>query len=152
MEIIAAWVGLVAGLIALAAIPTAWIWKLSKWDSKIGMIDALAADMAAVKKLGEENRLETARLQTMIEPYWETICKNLPGILRLHNSPDPLAAALNGDATNEEMVALIERMETEFSEIQLMNPGRALALSIAVAAVKARLNGFCPCPKEIDGQ
>lgn len=145
-------VGLVAGLCGLAALPTAWVWKLSKWDSKIGVIDTLAEEMKAVKTQQEDNRLKTERLQTMIEPFWETICNNLPGILRLHNSPDPLTAALAGEATSEEMAALIEQMQGEFEEIRFSDPGRALALSMAVGAVKARLNGYCPCPKENDGQ
>lgn len=141
-------VGLVAGLVALAAIPIGWVWKLSKWDSKIALIDTVAEDMKYVKQEAEATRLKAERLQTMIEPFWETICKSLPEILRLHNSPDPLDAALSGEATHEEMAALIEQMETEFNEIRLMNPGRALALSFAIGAVKARLNGYCPCPKE----
>lgn len=140
-------VGMIGGLVMLVSIPVIWVWKLSKWDSKIAIIPGLTDDLKSTQKQTEENKLKIERLQTMVEPFWETICKNLPGILQFHTSPDPLEKALNGEATEEEMRKLLERTEKELNGVRGRNPTRALALSFAVWALKVKISGVIGCPK-----
>lgn len=135
---VAAWVGLAAGLAALLAIPVGWVWKLSEWNAGIKKIPDMNTQMQA-------NARKIERLETIIEPFWDTVCKNLPSILNYRNSPDRLEKALNGGSTREEMQALKDEMMAEFDQVRQSQPDRAVALLFGVWTLKVMLGGFgCP--------
>jgi hypothetical protein len=131
-------VGLISGITALLAIPVAWIWKLSKWDTEIKSIPTICKRMDIMDQRILATELKSGKLETMIEPFWETVCANIPGILKMHSSPDPLVRAFNGTASPEEIDALKKRINDELPEAQEKDPSRALALTLALWAVKVK--------------
>jgi hypothetical protein len=132
-------VSLISGLVALLAIPLAWIWKLSKWDEAIKSLPEMVKNQAKFERRLDEAERKIERITLITEPLWESICANLPGILKMHNSPDPLAHALNGESTEEELVALIARLKGEIEEAKDSNPTRAMLLILALSAVSTKL-------------
>jgi hypothetical protein len=139
MDSALSWIALISGLIALLAIPVAWVWKLSKWDEAIKSIPTVIGNQVKFEKRLDEDERKIERITLITEPLWEAICANLPGILKMHNSPDPLAHALNGDATREEIEAVLVRLKEEVKEVRDTDPARAVALTLAIWAVKVKL-------------
>jgi hypothetical protein len=90
------------------------------------------------KQLGEV-REELEHQGTMIEPFWNTLCENLPTILKMHNSPDPLWAVLNGDPTVDEVESLICRIQSELKvAIDKGEDAKAYGYIWALAMARAR--------------
>lgn len=140
MNEISLWLGILSLSISLLAIPIAWVWKLSKWDSAIKSVDSLTKQMKSLEDRLTSNEKRTERALLITEPLWDSICSNLPGILKLHNSPDPLSNVLLDQDAPGEAEDLLKRMSDEVSKVRDTDPNRALALCLALWAVRVKLS------------
>lgn len=139
MDTALSWLALISGLIAVGSIVVAWLWKLSKWDTAIKSIPGVVENQKKFEKRLDEDERKIERISLITEPLWESICANLPGILKMHSSPDPLAHALHENATKEELECVICRLKDEIEKTRDADPGRAISLVLALAAVKVKL-------------
>ena len=130
----------VSSAVAIGLLLSGWIWDTR---NTVGRLEAdFTKQLAKTKEsLDKEiNRVseELERTNTMIEPFWQTLCASLPGILKMHNSPDPLAAVLSGKASPEQVESLTKRLYNELEVAKENDPSRAVALLLAIWAVKVK--------------
>lgn len=86
-----------------------------------------------------EVREDLERQGTMIEPFWQTLCTSLPSILKMHNSPDPLDAVLNGNPNMADIDNIEDELKCRLIEAQKAgDDGKALALTLAIVAVRVK--------------
>ena len=125
-------VTIAASIVGMGGIFAGFIWETR---NKVSVLEAsFTKEIAEVKA-------ELERQGTMIEPFWQTLCDNLPAILKMHNSPDPLANVLHGTPTIEDVDNLISRIQDELSESinsgdNIKSYGYIMALAMARAKKK----------------
>lgn len=117
-----------------------WIWDTR---NKVGSLEGefqkeLGLFRKDFHKEISEVKEELERHGTMIEPFWNTLCDNLPAILKMHNSPDPLVTCLEGQPTIEEIDALITRITNELKIALDKDDSKAYGYILALAMAKAK--------------
>lgn len=117
-----------------------WIWDTR---NKVGSLEGefqreLGLFRKDFHKEISEVKEELERHGTMIEPFWGTLCDNLPTILKMHNSPDPLIACLEGQPTIEEIDALITRINNELKVAVEQGDSKAYGYIFALAMAKGK--------------
>ena len=133
-------VTIATSIIGIGLVLGGWIWdtgrSVNRLETKIN--DKINDLQGNFNKQMMEVKEDLERHNTMIEPFWNTLCENLPLILKMHNSPDPLVDCFEDKVTIEEIDALITRINTELAEALIHNNPKAYGYIMALAMAKAK--------------